>query len=76
MAKEFLVNGLSRTTRSNSRSWRDTRSVIKLACMIVHETRGPIGQFEWYRDNKILLPPQAEMFEVVFFVCLFNCGSK
>lgn len=32
-----MVNGLSRMARTNSRRWRETGSVIKPACMIVHE---------------------------------------
>ena len=53
-------NGLLRAawTECGSRSWRETGSVIKPACMIVHG-RGDICQFEWYRDNKELLPSQA-----------------
>ena len=32
--------------------------VIKAECMLVHE-KEDICQFEWYRDNKKLLPSQA-----------------
>ena len=34
---------------------------------IVRE-RVDICQFEWYRDNKILLPSQAFLLEAVFYV--------
>ena len=36
-----------------------TEPVINQECMLVHEKSGRLRQVEWYRDNKIILPPQT-----------------
>ena len=70
-AEGWMVNGLSRTTWNISRSWRETGSVIKPACMIVHE-KWTFSQFEWHRDNMIYYRLK-HMLETVFCITEFGC---
>ena len=52
-----------------SRSRRETRSVINLACMIVHGQSGQFRQVEWYRDNNCVYYRLRHIVCLGLFLC-------
>ncbi len=57
-AGDVIPNGLSRALRKAEGLYgaTETATVIFAACMLVHEMRGPEGQFGWYRGFYQFVP--------------------